>query len=184
MRKVLAIPLLTIGALAVAAAPAYGKTLPQREAGLWEIKIDRDSDLGSLTQEIEAMLEQVPAEHREQMKEMMQQSDLGPSGKTTLQECITPEMAAEELSLPLDDPDAECTHKLDVVSSSEAKFTFSCKSSDGNWDGEGRVWDWTPKSHQGQFLVKGQFDGHDVTMDIKQQARWLDSDCGDVLPEE
>src|SRR5699024_4532253 len=98
-------------------------------------------------------------------------------------ECLTKEMAAKEFEPDFNEPDLECDHELDVLSPTEANFTFMCKHPESDFQGQGRIWDLTAKAYKSQMEVAGQSDGHDIKLDIRHQARWVSDDCQGVEPE-
>lgn len=180
MQKIVLMALTAASSLAFLAPGASAQTLTQRNAGLWEVQSERQSDFSQMMQ---GMLEQVPEAQREQMMAMLQQQAGLGGGKHTEKQCITQAMAERERQFePELDADMKCDHKFVVRSSSEAAYTFSCKGPEGSMTGEGRVWDYSATHYKSEMQLAGTIDGSPVKMKHSEQGNWLGADCQGVQP--
>lgn len=173
---------LTALALGLAAGPALSQTLVQREPGLWEIQVDKSSQVADAMRSMAKILELMPAAQRQQMEKMMKNSGVSSTDPTLIKQCVTPEMAARGFVPYVDEPDVKCTTTTQNVSGTEGKFTFTCQSPEGTFKGNGRVLDAKPKSYRSEMTAEGTVSGLPMKMDINTQAHWLGKDCQGIKP--
>ncbi|MCO5102019.1 MAG: DUF3617 domain-containing protein [Burkholderiaceae bacterium] len=166
--------------IASALTAAHAQTLPQRKPGLWEVKIQMQGMLAEMQKQMQAALDGMNPAQRKQLEQMMKQQGMADlSGPHRY--CLTPEQAARE-ALASPDPELDCTHKLSPVSSSEAKFSFSCTGRDGKTTGTGRIWNMSPERYQMEMTMKGNTPAGPQEMQMEHSARWLGSDCKGTKP--
>ncbi len=168
--------------LALSGAVA-AQTLTARKPGLWELKTTHQGGpMADAQKQMEAAMASMPPAQRKQMEEMMRKQGVGVGGQPgVMRICVSPAMAArQDFAQP--DPKDNCQHKVTPVSSSEAKFSFTCKGDDGPSSGEGRLWDLTPEGYKSQMKLQSRHEGKPVTMDVQQSARWVGADCQGIKP--
>lgn len=173
---------LTAAALCLAAGPALSQTLVQREPGLWEIQVDKGSQVADAMKSMAKMLEQMPAAQRQQMEQMMKSSGLSSADPTVIKQCVTPEMAARGFVPYVDEPDMKCTTTTQNVSGTEGRFTFTCQSPQGTFKGNGRILDAAAKSYRSEMTAEGTVSGLPMKMNMSTQAHWLGKDCQGIKP--
>jgi len=156
--------------------------VPEREPGLWEIKLEQGSPLDLMRQSMQAALQQVPEAQRKQMEQMMAQSGVTLSQPSTIRECVTPEMAKAEFQPTIDDPNMKCSDVKWGPKGSEVTYAMSCKTPEGDWKVDGRLSDFSPKKYKSRMVMTGTMHGKPVNMEIAHDARWLSSDCQGVKP--
>lgn len=161
---------------------AQAQTLPQRKAGLWEVRIQMQGALAEAQRQMQAALAAMSPTQRKQMEQMMKQQG-GQSADLSGPHfyCLTAEQAAREI-LVSPDPAFECTHQLSPVSSSEAKFTFSCRGPDGKASGTGRIRDMSPERYQMELSMEANTPAGPQHMEMEHSGRWLGSDCKGTQP--
>lgn len=175
-------PVLLVGGLALCAAAA-AQTLTARKPGLWELKTTHQGGpMADAQKQMEAAMASMPPAQRKQMEEMMRKQGVGVGGQPgVMRICVSPAMAArQDFAQP--DPKDNCQHKVTPVSSSEAKFSFTCKGDEGPSSGEGRLWNLTSEGYQSQMKLQSRHEGKPVTMDVQQSARWVGTDCQGIKP--
>ncbi|HLT27779.1 MAG TPA: DUF3617 domain-containing protein [Zeimonas sp.] len=167
-------------ALGLGFTDAWSQKLPQREPGLWEIKVDMKGALAQMQEQMRAAMAAMSPEERKQMEQAMGAQPLALSGEPQL-ECLTPEEAARD-PFESDEPDEECTHKITPVSRSEAKFTFTCKGPDGTSTGSGRIWNMTSKRYETEMTITTETPDGPQEMQLAHSGRWLGADCKGTKP--
>jgi Spy/CpxP family protein refolding chaperone len=172
------IALCALAALCVAAASVQSQT--QRKPGLWEVQSKHS---GAGMPNMEEMLAKVPPAQRAQVEQMMKQQGAGTGGApNSFRYCLTPERAAKEM-VPASDPDTQCEHKMGARAGSEQRFSFTCKSKNGNMvEGDGRSYDVTPESYALDMNMKTVREGKPMQMRMEQRGRWLGADCKGLKP--
>ncbi|NYT61800.1 DUF3617 domain-containing protein [Alcaligenaceae bacterium] len=165
------------------AGVASAQLLENREPGLWEIKTNKGSPMAAMLEGVQDMLKSMPPAQRKQMEQMMQSKGVSVSEPTVVRQCLTPELIAREFQPYDNDPSMKCSNKVQKVSASEINFTFSCKNSSEKWNGDGRIWDATPKSYKSDMTMGGVVEGRPVKMSMSHEARWLGADCKGLKPQ-
>lgn len=168
--------------LCLMSGAALSQTLVQREPGLWEIQVDKNSQAAATMQGLAALMSQMPAAQRQQMERSMKSSGLSATDPTLIKQCVTPEMAARGFVPYVDDPNMKCTTTTRSVSGTEAAFSFSCQSPQGAFKGTGRILDATPKTYRSDMTVEGAVAGMPMKMDVTHHARWVGKDCQGIRP--
>lgn len=178
-------------ALAVAATTclaAQAQTPTKRKPGLWEVQQTHQSgqvggqQMPSMA-EMQAMMAQMPPAQRAQMEKMMRQQGIGLTDKPNVTRyCLSKEMAERDPTAQPPDPNMKCEHRFTPVSSSEARFSFTCTGPQGTAKGEGRGWDITPEGYKTSMTMQGTSNGQPMTMKMEQTAKWLGSDCKGIKP--
>ncbi|AKJ26911.1 DUF3617 domain-containing protein [Caldimonas brevitalea] len=176
-----------VAALALPSAQAQS-TLVKRKPGLWEVRQTHQSGQVSGQQmpsnkEMEAALATMTPAQRKQVEQTMRERGLGLSQKPgTMRYCLSPQMAERDpLSQP-PDPSMKCDHKVDPVSGTEARFSFTCTGDQGAIKGDGRGWDLTAEGYKTSMAMQGTINGEPVSMKMEQSGRWLGSDCKGLKP--
>ncbi len=169
-------------ALSLFAGVVASQTLQQRDPGLWEIRMNQGSPLAAVMQSMEGMLEGMPPAQRKQMEQMMQQSGASLAEPTVIKQCVTPEMAARDFQSYSDDPDMDCTTTSQKMSGTEGEFAFTCQSDEGEWKGQGRIWDVSAKHYKSEMTMEGTVEGRPLKVDMSHDAKWVSSDCQGVKP--
>lgn len=157
----------------------------KRRPGLWEVQSTTQGaglPQGGMPDMGEAMKNMSP-EQRAMVEKMMKERGVGMGAKpNSFRYCLSKEQAERD-SVPKPDPDTDCTHKMTPVSSSEAKFSFSCKRKDGSTvEGQGHAYDLTPESYAMDLRMQAQHQGQPMDMQMKQKGRWLGADCQGLKP--
>lgn len=139
--------------------------------GLWEFTNQVQSGGQAMPdmQELLAQMQNMPAEQRQMMEQMLRQQGVQMGSTGGVQLCIG-EASAKGQDIPLQDPNSGCTHQITERSAELWKFRFTCPNGQG--EGETRFASDTAFTTS----VKGVYDGRDSTM--QSQARWLGEDCG------
>lgn len=180
--KSIALPLAV--ALAVVALAAQAADPARRKPGLWEVqsKTEGGGMPGGMPDTGEAMSKMSP-DQRAMVERMMKERGVGTGAKPhSFRYCLTKERAEKDF-VPQNDSEADCTHNVNHSSSSEAKFSFSCKRKDGSTvDGEGRAYNLSPESYAMDMHMKMVHDGKPMEMSMQQQGKWLGSDCKGLKP--
>jgi hypothetical protein len=174
-----------LGVLAcLAAAPAISETVVQREPGLWEIRVDKDSPAAATMQGLARMMGQLPSAQRQQMEQAMKRSGISSADPTLIKQCVTREMAERGFVPYVDDPDMRCTTTTADASdgNDNGRFTFICRSPQGTFQGSGRILDAAPKSYRAEMSAQGNVAGVPMSMDFTTRARWLGKDCQGIRP--
>jgi hypothetical protein len=173
---------LTLASLALGSQAADP---PKRKPGLWEVQTSTQGagvPQGGMPDMNEAMKNMSP-EQRAMVEKMMKDRGVGVGAKpNSFRYCLTKERAEREF-VPQPDPDTECTHHMDSTSSSEAKFSFSCKRKDGSTvQGQGRAYNLTPESYASEVDMKMQHQGKPMQLHTEQKGKWLGADCQGLKP--
>lgn len=175
--------------LLASGAPLQAQTLSKRKPGLWEITQTQqgaqvDGEQMPSSEEIAQMMAQMPAAQRQQMEKMMRErgGGLSASRPNTIRYCLTPEMAARDTFAQPPDPGMKCKHDVKAVSSSEARFTFTCSGPNGSFKGEGRSTGMSPEGYKTSISMQGTMEGTPMSMRTEQTGRWLGSDCQGLKP--
>ncbi|WP_137973964.1 DUF3617 domain-containing protein [Pseudomonas sp. F(2018)] len=139
--------------------------------GLWEFTNQVQSGGQAMPdmQELLAQMQNMPAEQRQMMEQMLKQKGVQMGSGGGVQLCLS-EASAKGQNIPLQDPNSGCTHEITERSAEVWKFRFTCPNGQG--EGETRFASDTAFS----TTVKGVYDGRDSTMN--SQARWVGEDCG------
>ncbi len=157
-------------------ATALGQTpLAERAPGLWEIRLVDGSSLASIALGVQQALKNLPEGQRRQMEQLM--GGGGVKLPTVIRQCLTPEMARGDIKSQLAQHDISCSELDWQESGGSGRFSFVCSNSQGDWTGQGRIWDATPKHFMSEANVQGKYKGQPVTLDMKHEGRWLGSDC-------
>ncbi len=178
--------LLIATAVAAAALSAHAADISKRKPGLWEVQTTTKGagmpGGGGMPDMSESMSKMSP-QQRAMVEQMMKERGVGMGAKPhSFRYCLSKERAERDF-VPQSEPDTDCTHKLNATSSTEAKFSFSCKRKDGSTvEGEGRAYDLTPESYAMDMHMKMQHKGKPMDMDMQQKGKWLGSDCKDLKP--
>jgi hypothetical protein len=157
----------------------------KRKPGLWEVQTTTQGagmPQGGMPDMNEAMKKMSP-EQRAMVERMMKDRGVGMGARpNSFRYCLTKERAEREY-VPPPDADTECTHKVSHTSSTEAKFSFSCKRKDGSTvEGQGRAYDLTPESYATEVDMKMQHQGQPMQIHTQQKGRWLGADCQGLKP--
>ncbi|PPE69994.1 DUF3617 domain-containing protein [Caldimonas thermodepolymerans] len=173
--------------LACACAAVQAQDLVKRKPGLWEVQTRQSGEAAGQKlpsqAEMQAMLARLPAAQRAQMEKMMREQGVGLTDRPdVMRYCLSPEMAARDITAQPSDPNMKCEHKLTPVSATEVKFSFTCTSPHGNSRGDGRAWDITPEAYRTSMTMQGTMNGQPMSMKMDQTAKWLGSDCRGIKP--
>ncbi|MBC5765085.1 DUF3617 domain-containing protein [Ramlibacter albus] len=174
--------------LVVAAAAALcssGAAAQQAKPGLWEITTKMGGAAGGQMAAAQAqMAEQMknmPPDQRKMVEEMMAKQGMrmapGAGGGTTIQMCITPEMARRD-EVPMNKGDCKMTSQQRTGNT--LKAAFSCTNPPST--GEALVTFTGTDAYNSKVTVKTVIDGKPETMNIDSSARFLGADCGSVKP--
>lgn len=172
-------------ALATAALAAHAADPAKRKPGLWEVQSTTKGagmPAGGMPDMNEAMKQMSP-QQRAMVEQMMKDRGVGTGAKpNSFRYCLSKEKAEKDF-VPQTDPDTDCTHKMDSTSSTEAKFSFSCKRKDGSSvQGEGRAYNLSPESYAMDMHMKMQHEGKPMEMQMEQKGKWLGADCKGLKP--
>ena len=172
---------LGIGLSSMPAAAADAQTpLANREPGLWELRLVNGSSLASIALGVQQALKNLPEAQRRQVEQLMGGSAL--EVPTVIRQCLTPEMARGDLKSQLASHDIECSELEWQESAGSGRFSFVCSNPDGDWTGQGRIWDATAKRFKSEANVQGKYKGQRVSFDMEHDAQWLGPDCQGVKP--
>lgn len=173
-----------VAALLTLSGAVEGQALKQRKPGLWEIQYSgEDSESKARQAQMAERLRNMPPEKRAQMEAYQKEHgvgmSLGPDGMPMMimRVCLTPQEIAEESGKSLFQrfkEHSECTTKVLTQSASEMHITAHCSAADGqSSDMDARIFDISAVHYS--VDLKGH--GARGDMHMKQQARWLGSDC-------
>ncbi|MDO3379876.1 DUF3617 domain-containing protein [Geoalkalibacter halelectricus] len=176
----------TLSILAVCAAlligsQVWGQNL-KIEPGLWEHTVRMSSQSGQMEEmmrEARRQLDALPPEQRQMMEQMMaaQGVSIG-EDESTFRVCISEEDAArDQLHLA----DENCTQEILERSGNTLRVRFACDD-DPPSHGEGEVTIVSSREYTGRAVIKTDVDGSPETINVRQTARWLSSDCGNLRP--
>lgn len=159
--------------------PAFAQTpFADRTPGLWEVRLVDGNGLASIALGVQQAMKNLPEAQRRQMERLM--GGGGVQLPTVIRQCLTPEMARDDLKTQLAAHDIQCA-KLDWQEAPDGgRFSFVCTNNDGDWAGQGRLWDATAKSFKSEATVQGKYRGQPVSLDMKHEAQWLGPDCQGV----
>lgn len=169
------------GGLLAAGIACASPRMPEREPGLWELRMSQDA-LGDMLKSAQAAMKGMPEEQRKMLEEMMAGSGVMLGQPNIIRECVTPEMVKSEFEPVIDDPGMKCSGMKWSGSASEGSYTMTCTNADGTWDIEGRIWDATSRSYKSTMTMKGTVNGQPVSTTISHEARWVGADCQGVKP--
>jgi hypothetical protein len=181
-------PLTLCIAVAALCAGAQAQTLTKRKPGLWEVQQTQQSGQVAGQKmpsqaEMQAMMAQMPPAQRAQMEKIMREQGVGLTDKpNVMRHCLSKEMAERDPTAQAPDPNMKCEHQVVPVSSSEAKFAFTCTGPQGGVKGEGRGWDITPEGYKTSMAMQGTVNGQPMSMKMEQTAKWLGADCKGIKP--
>lgn len=168
-----------IGALTLtvsAGAVSAQTPLAERAPGLWELRLVDGSGLASVALGAQQMFKNLPEAQRKQMERLMGGSS-GVSLPTVIRQCVTPEQTRSDIKPELAKHEISCSELEWQESGGSGRFSFVCTNPDGDWTGQGRIWDATPKRFMSEANVQGRYKGQPVTLDMKHEARWLQANC-------
>lgn len=154
--------------------------LSKQQPGLWELRLVEGSRLASIALGVEQALKGLPEGQRRQMEQLM--GGAGVKLPTVIQQCLTPEMAHNDIKPQLAAHDIHCSELQWQEVAGGGRFSFVCTNPDGDWTGQGRVWDATATRFLSEATVQGKYKGQPVSLDMKHEARWLGADCQGVKP--
>lgn len=149
--------------------------------GLWESSVEVSSASGQYEQamaEAQKMLAELPAEQREMMEQMMASRGIHfDLASRTVQTCLTQDA--------IDDMDIAqtrdgCTQSVEEESPDRYVMTLQCDDAETSGEGEFVVHD--DKHYTGTIVMQTAMNGQADTLTMKQEGRWLDSDCGAIQP--
>ncbi len=164
-----------IGGTAFAQTPLAG-----REPGLWELRLVDGSSLASIALGMEQAMKNLPEAQRRQMERLLGGGSL--KLPTVIRECLTPELAHKDLKTELTARNIDCS-ELDWQEAADGgRFSFVCTNADGDWTGQGRIWDATARNFKTEATVQGKYRGQPVSLDMKHEAQWLGPDCQSGKP--
>lgn len=178
MRQLFITSFLFLSVLLPGTQAAAQTPLANREPGLWELRLVGGTGLASIALGVQQMFKSLPESQRKQMEHMLGRK--GPELPTVIRQCLTPEMARADLKTHLRSQGVECSQLDWQESGGNGQFSFACTNPDGNWTGEGRIWDATARSFNSAAKVQGHYQGQPVTLDMQHEARWLGADCKGV----
>lgn len=161
---------LGIGSVSFAKTP-----LADREPGLWELRLVEGSSLAALALGLQDAVRNLPEAQRRQMEKLMGGSGL--QLPTVIRQCLTPEMARKDLKAELADRRIDCSELNWQQSGDGGRFTFVCTNADGDWTGQGRIWDASATRFKSEATVQGRYRGQPVSLEMKHEAQWLGPDC-------
>lgn len=163
--------------------PAYAQTpFENREPGLWELRLVGGSQLANLALGVQGLLKNLPEEQRRQMQGLFGTATLDLGIPTITQQCLTPELAKRDIKPLLAEEGVTCSELEWQESGGTGRFSFVCSTKEGDFTGQGRIWDATARQFMSEATVQGKYKGQDVSLDMKHEARWLGADCKDVKP--
>lgn len=169
-------------ALLTAGGASAQTPFAEREPGLWELRLVGGSQLANIALGVQGLLKNLPESQRRQMEGLMGGSALDLGIPTVMQQCLTPEMAQRDMKPLLAEHDVSCSELDWQESGDTARFSFVCRNPQGDWTGQGRIWDATDKQFMSEATVQGKYKGQPVSLDVQHEARWLGPDCKGVKP--
>lgn len=169
---------LVIGGL-LAAPFAIANAGPDILPGLWETKVEMSSESGQFEQamaQAQQMLESMPPEQQEMMKEMMAGRGMAFNlADRTFETCIT---QADIEQFDIAETEEGCTQSFEETEEDHFRITIQCD--DNGTSGEGEYIVNSDKSYTGTMVMQVDMNGQQDTMTMEQEGRWLSSDCGAV----
>lgn len=166
---------LAVLAIAFVPAPALAQAIDAKP-GLWErTVVMHQAGMPEMPD-----LSKLPPEQRARLQPMIDQMQGKP---VTRRECVTAEtlQAWQDYAQGSSD-DATCQHTVLESDPKHVRMSVSC--SGGKRTG---TMEWTaptPERMEGRFEMVDHGNGGERKMDITMKSRWLDSECGDVKPDQ
>lgn len=180
MQRIVYSSLAGVLAFFVAHASVAQTPLANREPGLWEIRMVDGSNLASIALGAQQVLKNLPEAQRRQVEQLMGGTKV--QLPTVTQQCLTSEMARSDIKSQLAAHDIDCSELEWEEAGGSGRFSFVCTNPQGDWTGQGHIWDATAKSFKSEASVQGKYQGQRVSLDMKHEARWLGADCKGVKP--
>jgi hypothetical protein len=177
-------PILLAVSLPFLAGATDAQVLKQRKPGLWEIQyMGEDSASKAERSKMAERLKNMTPEKRAQMEAYTKEHGVGmsagPGGMPmmTMRVCLTPQDIADESGhgfMKNLKQNGNCTSKIINQSASEVHIASHCTAQDGGSnDMDARIFDVSPT----HYSVEMKGHGPRGDMHMRQQARWLGSDC-------
>jgi hypothetical protein len=177
-------PILLVVSLPFLAGATDAQVLKQRKPGLWEIQyMGEDSASRAEQSKMAERLKNMTPEKRAQMEAYIKEHGVGmsagPGGMPmmTMRVCLTPQDIADESGhgfMKNLKQNGNCTSKIINQSASEVHIASHCTAQDGGSnDMDARIFDVSPT----RYSVEMKGHGPRGDMHMRQQARWLGSDC-------
>ena len=168
--------------MALFLAPAISAA-PDILPGLWENKVEVSSASGMSEQQLaeaRKMMEGLPPEQQEMMKNMMARRGVSfDFGSSTIQTCLTQERIDR---FDIAKTDERCTQSFEEKSDNHYTVTMKCDNQNMSGHGDYIIED--EKNYTGTTVMDVNINGQQDTITMKQEGRWLASDCGDVTPDQ
>jgi uncharacterized protein YneF (UPF0154 family) len=168
--------------LAVVASPLFANEYPNIKPGLWEHRVEMESEGGELEaameearQQMEQQMGDMPPAQREMMEQMMDEQGMSfDLSDQRFQSCVTEEQAQ---SGEFEIADEECEQTTISQTDERIEMEFTCPDGER---GRGEMVMHSDEHYTGNFQLETDMEGQAVTMNLRQEGRWVQEDCGDV----
>lgn len=148
--------------------------------GLWEHRMDMESESGQLErvwEQMQQQMEAMPEAQRQMMMDMMEEQGISMEfGEQTVRNCVSEEQAARG-EFDWDDDD-DCQRTNVDTSGGETRVEFVCPEDDGH----GVMVVHSDTEYSGESRMTMDFEGQSDEVRISHQGQWIGDDCGNVRP--
>ncbi len=154
------------------------------KSGLWEVRSkmggEKGSQMAAAVAQMQQQMAQMPPGQRKQMQDMMakQGMSVDADGKTSVQTCITKEMA-DKGEMPIN-THGNCTYQRSARTGNTTASSFVCinpKSSS-----EGKVIFQGNESYTMVMNISTERQGKVEQTSLESSGKWVSTDCGNVKP--
>ncbi|MDQ2075100.1 DUF3617 domain-containing protein [Marinimicrobium sp. ABcell2] len=165
--------------LAFASGPLFANEFPNIKPGLWEHKVEMESEGGELEeamaearQQMEQQMADMPPAQREMMEQMMEEQGMSfDLSDQRFESCVTEEQAqAGEFDIA----DEDCDQNIITQSDERIEMEFACPDGER---GRGEMVMHSDEHYTGDFQLETDMEGKPVTLNLRQEGRWLQEDC-------
>ena len=174
-------PFTALAALSLAGlllAPPALAAGPSIEPGLWEVQSDMQSpdrpELAAQMAKAREQMKNMPPEVRKMMEQQLSKSGVGLT-KNGIRMCVSPEQARGDRP-PKTEENPHCTHSQAQLSGNTWRGEFVCTQPPGKGSFETVVHD---RKH---YTTQGTMQTQQGTIKTRNEARWVQADCGTLKP--
>jgi|GEM_PF-4195938 hypothetical protein len=161
-----ALTLITTLCVCLFSTPILAKSKLPLEPGLWLLTDEIELDQA----EIDKMLEQVPAEARQQAMAMMKQQGLGKES-APYKDCVT----QKDLNEGLFNQGEQC--KIEQKSHKGKNYVFSISCEDPEGEGKMEITIPNSKEYKSNVDMKIKDQGESKKIQITSKGKWLQKEC-------
>ena len=152
--------------------------------GLWQIsqKMGGNPEMDRAQAQMQEQMAAMPPEQRKMMEDMMAKRGvkMGASagGGTTIQMCMTPEMAARSDAPTM--THGHCKNTISARTATGMKIAFACTEPPSS--GEGQITFAGSDAYSMKMTIHTTANGKPEQMTMDASGKWLGVDCGSIKP--